>query len=144
MCANILHLWLILHISWLCTKLSVSRSRRPSQLVCPCFLVWRLLKTLPAGEQTDHYLERRGESLSKRRKAFFKFYWPSSSWRFFLFSSRLIPSLWQFYDRRFSSSQTSRIAGEGKSFVKSGEIVQAREPGICLSHGSFGSSKVLT
>ena len=100
-CVCILLLWLILHISWLYTKLSVARSRRPSQLVCLGFLAWRPLKILPAGEQTDHYLhvKRRGEGLSKWRKAFFKFNWPSWLWitfHFFLFSSRLIPSLWLF------------------------------------------------
>lgn len=95
MCANILHLWLILHISWLYTKLSVARSRRPSQFVCLAFLVWRPSKILPASEQTDHYLERRGEGLSRWGKAFFKFNWPSSLWstfHFSLVSSRLIPS----------------------------------------------------
>ena len=88
-----------LHISWLYTKLSVARSRRPSQLVCQGFLVWRPLKILPAGEQTDHYLKGREKGLSKWGKAFFKFYWPSSlcsAFHFFLFSSHLIPSLWLF------------------------------------------------
>ena len=57
------------------------------------------LFSLEAGEQTDHYLERREEGLSIWRKAFFKFYWPSSLWsafHFFLFSSHLIRSLWLF------------------------------------------------
>ena len=77
----------------------MARSRRPGQLFCLGFLVWRSLKILPAGEQTDNYLERGGEGLSKWKEAFFKFYWLSSLWNtfhFFLFSSRLIPSLWLF------------------------------------------------
>ena len=37
-----------------------------------------------------------------------------------------------------------KLLERGKSFIKSGEIVKASEPGIRFSHGSFWSSKVLT
>ena len=37
-----------------------------------------------------------------------------------------------------------KLLERGKSFVKSGEIVKAREPGIRFSHASFSCSKVLT
>ena len=37
-----------------------------------------------------------------------------------------------------------KLLESGKSFLKSGEIVKASEPGIRFSHGSFWSSKVLT